>query len=121
MVSWLVITSLIGRPRGTCRALISRAPPACWIFHIHWRPTTWTSSASLGGIRIGTWAEAAHQNMNSARNRAPAVQPISNSRLTRAAMGERSALEPRRKRIEKTQIRPNTTSRIRAEKPTSPR
>ena len=41
--------SRTARPSGTCSSSISRWPSACWNFHIHCLPTTYTSSASRGG------------------------------------------------------------------------
>ncbi|MNL49364.1 hypothetical protein D3C87_1722910 [compost metagenome] len=100
MTSCEIIVSLIGRPTGTWRALISRWPPGCSSFHIHCLATTAISSASAGGRRMSkyTFAPQAKRIRKIAIGRAVQAISIPNGYRIRWV---RSAWDPRRYLIPK--------------------
>ena len=96
MTSSEVSTARTGTFTGTCSVLISRAPFACWVFHIHCLPVTCTSIALRGGTSVVNCALAVNQKMKKNRKKVAAVQPISNSRAASSRSGPRFAVVPRR-------------------------
>ena len=87
ITSWLLITSLTGRPTGTVSSLISRRPFGCWQCHIHCLPLTWISSAFSGILLCPMNTRAPQTNMTITISSGTTVQSSSSLALSNRSGG----------------------------------